>query len=109
MADLIIEVLPYAIGVFASPLPVIIAIVMLFTPRPLPTSVTYVVTWIAGLTAVTVVLTLLASRLPGAQGDGGWGAWLRVALGVILIAVAVRMFRTVFRVTMRPTAVVFRT
>ena len=92
MADLIIEVLPYAIGVFASPLPVIIAIVMLFTPRPLPTSVTYVVTWIAGLTAVTVVLTLLASRLPGAQGDGGWGAWLRVALGVILIAVAVRMW-----------------
>ena len=53
---------------------------------------TYVVTWIAGLTAVTVVLTLLASRLPGAQGDGGWGAWLRVALGVILIAVAVRMW-----------------
>ena len=36
MADLIIEVLPYAIGVFASPLPVIIAIVMLFTPAPYP-------------------------------------------------------------------------
>ncbi len=92
MADLIIEVLPYAIGVFASPLPVIIAIVMLFTPRPLPTSVTYVVTWIAGLAAVTVVLTLLASRLPGGQGDGGWGAWLRLVLGVVLIAAAVRMW-----------------
>ena len=53
---------------------------------------TYVVTWIAGLAAVTVVLTLLASRLPGGQGDGGWGAWLRLVLGVVLIAAAVRMW-----------------
>ena len=72
MADLIIEVLPYAIGVFASPLPVIIAIVMLFTPRPLPTSVTYVVTWIAGLTAVTVVL-LTFTLLSFASFSSTWG------------------------------------
>ena len=31
---------------------------------------TYVVTWIAGLTAVTVVLTLLTKPLTRRQGDG---------------------------------------
>ncbi len=92
MAELIIEVLPYAVGVFASPLPVIIAIVMLFTPRPRPTSVTYVATWVAGLTAVTVLLSLLAGQIEGMQGGGGWGAWLRVGLGVLLVAIAVRMW-----------------
>ena len=71
MPELIIEVLPYAAGVFASPLPVIIAIVMLFTPTPRPTSFTYVATWVTGLTVVTVVLSLLAGRLEGAQGGGG--------------------------------------
>lgn len=90
MTDLIVEVLPYAVGVFASPLPVIISIVLLFTPRPRPTSVTYVVTWIAGLTLATVVMSLLAGSIEGHQGAGGWGAWLRVALGLILVVVAVR-------------------
>lgn len=92
MANLILEVLPYAVGVFASPLPVIIAVVLLFTPRPRPTSVTYVVTWIAGLTVATVVMSLLASRIEGSQGEGGWGPWLRVVLGLALVVVAVRMW-----------------
>ena len=89
---MIIELLPFAVGVFASPLPVIVGIVLLFTPRPRPTSVTYVVTWIAGLTLATVVMSLLAGSIEGQQGDGRWGAWLKVALGLILIAFAVRMW-----------------
>jgi Sap, sulfolipid-1-addressing protein len=92
VTDLIIEVLPYAVGVFASPLPVIIAIVLLFTPRPGPTSVTYVATWVAGLTAATIVMSLLAGSIEAQQGAGGWGAWLRVGLGLVLLAVAVRMW-----------------
>ncbi|HRY09292.1 MAG: GAP family protein [Actinobacteria bacterium] len=90
MPELIIEVLPYAAGVFASPLPVIIAIVMLFTPTPRPTSFTYVATWVTGLTVVTVVLSLLAGRLEGAQGGGGWAAWVRIGLGVVVVAIAAR-------------------
>jgi len=92
VTDLIIELLPFAAGVFASPLPVIIGIVLLFTPRPRPTSVTYVVTWIAGLTFATVVLSLLAGSIEGLDGQGPWGARLKVALGLILIYFAVRMW-----------------
>jgi threonine/homoserine/homoserine lactone efflux protein len=92
VTDLIIELLPYAAGVFASPLPVIVATVLLFTPRPRPTSVTYVVIWIAGLTLATVVMSLLAGAIQGQQGTGVWGAWARAALGLILVVVAVRMW-----------------
>lgn len=92
MTDLIIELLPYAAGVFASPLPVIVGIVLLFTPRPRPTSVTYVVTWMAGLTLATVLMSLLAGTIGGAEGEGGWGAWVRVGLGLLLVAIAVRMW-----------------
>lgn len=90
MSQLILDVLPYAVGVFASPLPVIVAIVMLFTPRPLGTTLTYVLTWIAGLTAVTVLLTLVAGRLEGQQGEGDVGAWVRIGLGALLALIALR-------------------
>ena len=49
MGELIAELLPFAVGVFASPLPVIVAILLLFTPRPRVTSVAYIATWIAGV------------------------------------------------------------
>lgn len=90
MPQLIVDVLPYAVGVFASPLPVIVAIVMLFTPRPLATTVTYVLTWVSGLTIVTAVLTLLAGRLEGQQGGGVWGTWVRIVLGLLLVTIALR-------------------
>ncbi|MBP7405537.1 MAG: GAP family protein [Candidatus Microthrix sp.] len=92
MMQLIVEVLPFAVGVFASPLPVIVSVVLLFTPRPRPTTVTYVVTWIAGLTLATVVMSVLAGRIEGQQGSGGVGAWLRIVLGLILIVIALRMW-----------------
>lgn len=77
-------------GVLASPLPVIAAIVMLFTPRPRATTLTYVLTWIAGLTAVTLLLTLLAGSLSGQLGSGGWGTWVRIGLGALLVLLALR-------------------
>lgn len=90
MPQLIVDVLPYAVGVFASPLPVIVAIVMLFTPRPRVATLTYVLTWVVGLSVLTVVLTLLAGRLEGQQGGGVWGIWVRIVLGLLLVAIALR-------------------
>lgn len=92
VATLIMEILPFAIGVFASPLPVIMAVVFLFTPRPRPTSVTYVVTWVLGVTAATVVFALLAGLIDDQEQTRGWAAWLRVALGAVLVLMAVKMW-----------------
>ncbi len=90
--ELIIEVLPFALGVFASPLPVIVSIVMLFTPHPRQTAVVYVVTWTLGLTAVTVLFSLFAGAIDVQDGARGWATWLRIVLGVALLALAIRMW-----------------
>lgn len=92
MGELIAEILPFAFGVFASPLPVIVAILMLFTARPRVTSLAYVATWVAGVTAVTVVFTLLAGVLEQRDQPPGWFTWLRVALGLLLLVTAVRQW-----------------
>ncbi len=91
--QLILDLLPFAIGVFASPLPVIIAIVMLFTPAPRPTSIVYVVTWVLGLTVATLVFVALARFLQDARGDGSWGTYLRIVAGLALLVMAVRMWQ----------------
>jgi threonine/homoserine/homoserine lactone efflux protein len=90
MAQLITEILPFALGVFASPLPVIIAMALLFTPRPRPTSVTYVATWVVGVVAATVAFSLIAGALDGGQGPPSWLVWLRVILGLLLLVMAGR-------------------
>ncbi len=92
MPELILEILPFAIGVFASPLPVIIAIVMLFTPEPRGTSVLYVATWVMGLTVVTVAFTLFAEALGLGADSPAWAPWLRIGLGLALLALAVKMW-----------------
>lgn len=88
--QLVLEVLPFAAGVFASPLPVIVGIIMLFTPTPRPTSIIYVATWITGLTVVTVLLTLGAGALEKADQPPTWAAWLQIVLGVLLVLAAVK-------------------
>jgi threonine/homoserine/homoserine lactone efflux protein len=92
MAQLILDVLPFAIGVFASPLPVIITIVMLFTPNPRLTTMVYVVTWVCGLVAVTVLFTVLAGAFEG-PGEASWLPWLRIVIGALLLAMGVKLWR----------------
>lgn len=91
--DLILEILPFAVGVFASPMPVILGVVLLFTPRPRVTSMAYVLTWVAGVTAATVVFALLAGLIDKQEGGAGWGPWLRVALGVVFVVLALKLWR----------------
>lgn len=93
MPSVIVEILPYALGVFASPLPVIVGVILLFTPRPRPTSVTYVATWVAGVTLAAVVFTLLAGYIGDHDQDAAWAPWLRVVLGLLLLAMGVKLWR----------------
>lgn len=92
MTELIAAILPFAFGVFASPLPVIVGILMLFSDRPRSTSGVYVATWLAGLTAVTVMFTVLAGFIEAGTHPPDWVVWLRVIVGLALIVAAVRQW-----------------
>lgn len=90
---MIIDVMPYAIGVFASPLPVIIAIVMLFTDRPKVISAVYIGTWTVGVLLATVIFIFLARFFEQSEDPRGWVPWLRVVLGLLLLFMAFKAWR----------------
>jgi hypothetical protein len=83
--------LPLALVVAVSPVPILATILMLLTPRADVTSAGFMVGWIVGIAAVTTVSSLLA----GTSSPSSTAAtWVQVVLGVLLLALAVRQWRS---------------
>lgn len=77
--------LPLALGILASPIAVIPAILLLLGPRPISSCVSFLLGWSGGLAVLTGVAILFADALAGGQGTPSWVAWLRIAVGVLLL------------------------
>ena len=95
MHEAIGGVLPFAVGVALSPMPIVAMLLMLLTPRARATGTSFLLGWIAGVAvAGAVVLAVLGSA--GASDSGApatWTGWLKVVLGVALLGLAVREWR----------------
>jgi len=88
-------VLPLAIGVALSPVPIIAVVLMLTTSKARVNGPAFVLGWLAGLAVVGTVV-LLISGGAGASDSGSpatWVSWVKVVLGLLLLLVAVRQFR----------------
>ena len=85
--SLLTTLIPLALVVAISPLSIIPAVLVLQTQRPRPTSLVFLGGWLLGLTALTAVF-VASSDLLGAlhKTPPAWASWLRVALGLALIA-----------------------
>ncbi len=95
MEDAIGQVLPLAIGVALSPLPIIAVVLMLVTPRAKVNGPAFVAGWLLGLAAVGVIV-LAASSGAGASDEGqpaDWVSILKLVLGLLLVLVAARQWR----------------
>ena len=95
MGRVIGELLPLAIGVAISPLPIIAAIVMLLTRRAGLTSLGLLVGWVVGIVVATVVFVFVASTvgLDESSGPSTAGSWVKIGLGVLLLLLAARQWR----------------
>ena len=80
------ELIPLALVVALSPLSIIPAVLVLHTPRPRPTGLSFLAGWLIGLTVLTVVF-LQVSSLAGGREDKppGWASYLRIVVGAALI------------------------
>ena len=89
------EVLPYAIGVAVSPIPIIAVILVLFTDRARVNGPAFLLGWIVGVAGVTFIVYYLADSgdIASDNNASDTGYWLRVALGVILLLLAARRWR----------------
>jgi hypothetical protein len=96
MGEAIRQSLPLAIGVALSPIPIIAVVLMLTTPRARTNGPAFVLGWLLSLGVVgAVVLALTGSGNAGQNGQPAtWVSWLKLLLGVLLLVVAVRQFRS---------------
>jgi len=96
VADAIGQVLSLGVGVSLSPVPIIAVVLMLGTPRARVNGPVFVLGWIVGL-AIVGAIALAVAGGAGAD-DGGepatWVDWVKIALGALLLLVAVRQWRS---------------
>lgn len=96
MGGVIGAILPLAIGIAISPIPIIAAILMLLSPKAKGTSIGFLLGWIVGIVVAVTAFTLLSSVLPA--GDSGQSkpihGVIQIALGAGLLFLALRRWRS---------------
>lgn len=95
MGKAIGELLPTAVGVAISPLPIVAVVLMLVSARGRANGVAFLAGWVVGIAGAGTILLLVASGA-GAHDDGqpaDWVSWLKLLLGVGLLLLATRQWR----------------
>lgn len=95
MGDVIGQMLPIAVGIAISPLPIVAVVLMLATPRGRVDGPAFVAAWIIGLAAIGAIV--IAAVGGEAEADSGgppdWVSGLKLALGIGLLLVGVKGWR----------------
>jgi Sap, sulfolipid-1-addressing protein len=84
--------LPFAVGVLLSPMPIIAVVLMLVTPRARVNGPVFLLGWILGLAVVgAIALSVVgAGTSSDTSGPATWVSWLKLVLGLLLLLIAVR-------------------
>lgn len=86
------EILPLALGVAISPIPIVAAILMLFSTHAGATSTGFLIGWVLGIVVATGLFTVLSGSL--GAGDQPTGvSWVKVVLGALLMVAGLRQWR----------------
>jgi threonine/homoserine/homoserine lactone efflux protein len=95
MGRAISEVLPFAIGVAISPVPIIAVILVLFSARARVNGPMFAVGWIVGVAVISTVVYLVADAGDVSTGGGASDTsyWIKLVVGVVLVLLAVRDWR----------------
>jgi threonine/homoserine/homoserine lactone efflux protein len=95
VGDAIGQVLPFAVVVALSPIPIVGVVLMLGTPRARSNGPAFILGWIVGLSVVGAIVLLVAGG--GDASESGepatWVGVLKLALGALLVLVAAKQWR----------------
>jgi hypothetical protein len=93
--SLLTTLIPLALVIALSPLSVIPAVLVLQAPRPRPTGLAFLGSWLLGLAALTAIFVASSGALEGLHNKPPtWASWLRVVLGLALIAFGIYRWLT---------------
>jgi threonine/homoserine/homoserine lactone efflux protein len=96
MGEVIGDILPLALGITISPVPIITAILMLLSPKAKGTSVGFLLGWVLGIVvALTVFIGLASVITPGDPNQPQpLAGVIKLALGSLMLAIAVKQWRS---------------
>jgi threonine/homoserine/homoserine lactone efflux protein len=95
MGEAIGQILPLAVAVAFSPIPIIAVVLMLVSPRARANGPAFVVGCLVGLAVVGAVVLAIAGTVDASE-DGEPATWVnlaRLVLGALLVLVAVKQWR----------------
>jgi threonine/homoserine/homoserine lactone efflux protein len=88
------QMLPFAVGVAISPMPIVAIVLMLVTPKAKPNGLAFLLGWVAGVAVVgTIALLIVNPDDSGSSSKPAWANWLELILGLLLLLVATRQWR----------------
>jgi sulfite exporter TauE/SafE len=89
------ELIPLALVVALSPLSIIPAVLVLHSPRPRPTGLSFLGGWILGLAVLTQIFVEISNLLGGGlDKPPPWASWVRIVAGAALIAFGIYKWLT---------------
>jgi Sap-like sulfolipid-1-addressing protein len=94
MGQGISEVLPFAIGIAISPIPIIAIVLILFSNRATVNGLSFLLGWVLGLAVVGTAVYLFADAANAATDSttSDTVSWGKIVLGVLLLGLARRNF-----------------
>src|SRR6185295_18870953 len=94
LSDVIGALLPSAVAVALSPIPIVAVILMLDTPKARSNGPAFALGWVFGLTAVSVIVLLVAHGASDPDSASSTSVnWVTLGLGVLFLALASRQWR----------------
>jgi len=88
--------LPLAVALAVNPLPIIALVVILNTASARTNGVIFVLGWLVALGVVGGIMLVIADSADASEGGhpAAWISWTKLALGLLLLVVAARQFRS---------------
>ena len=95
MGSVVGDVLPLAVGVAISPMPIIAVILMLLASRAGATSAGFLAGWVAGIAVTAIVVTIIANTIGLSKSGGGStaGGVVKIVLGAVIVLFGVKQWR----------------
>ena len=90
--DAIGGLLPAAVAVALSPIPIVAVVVVLGAPRARTAGPAFALGWIAGLLAVSVVVVLVVGSASDPDSDDPGVNWLKLGIGIVFLLMAAKQW-----------------
>lgn len=96
MGEVIGDLLPLAVGIAISPIPIIAVILMLLSRQAAKTSTGFLLGWVLGIVIVTVLVLVLVGQAGNASGGkpSTVSSVLKLVFGVLLVLMAVKQWQS---------------